>query len=122
MVLLINVLLVGKEGLKKMSDEYALHITNQAVARACLAMDIKTSYSNVISVLSDVAKGYAKSVSRNALDIAEHSGRYTIGTQDVMAALEQSVRTNFGLIETKIRRSFSRKISSHPTNNILLSI
>ena len=74
-----------------MSDEYALQITHQAVARACIAMDIKTSYSSVISVLSDVVKRYVKTVARNALDTAENAGRYTIGTQDVVVSLEQTV-------------------------------
>ena len=74
-----------------MSDEYALQITHQAVARACIAMDIKSSYSSVISVLSDVVKRYVKTVSRNALETAENAGRYAIGTQDVVVSLEQTV-------------------------------
>ena len=77
-----------------MSDEYALQVTHQAVARACLAMDIKTSYSNTVSVLSDVVKHYVKSLASNALDTAENAGRYTIGTQDVITSLEQTVRSN----------------------------
>ena len=75
-----------------MAEEYAQQVTNQAVARACVAHDFKTSYSSVISVLSDVAAKYAQNLAECAKDMAEAAGRPVIGTQDIIYALEQTVR------------------------------
>ena len=74
-----------------MAEEYAQQISHQAVARACIALDFKSSYSNVISALSDVATKYIQNLAETAKDYAESSGRASIGVSDIFAALDQTV-------------------------------
>ena len=74
-----------------MAEEYAQQITHQAVARACVALDVKTSYSSVIEALSDITGKYIQNLTGNAKEFAETSGRNAIGIQDILASLEQTV-------------------------------
>jgi histone H3/H4 len=74
-----------------MSDEFAQKIIHQAVARACIALDFKTSYSSVIETLSDVVIKRIKKLSRDSKEVAESSGRSVVGVQDIIHVLNKRV-------------------------------
>jgi hypothetical protein len=74
-----------------MSDELAKRITNQAVARACIALDYKYASETVIESLSDVVKMYIENIGERMHDLAENSGRSCPGIRDAIAALTDLV-------------------------------
>lgn len=73
-----------------MDNEYAKEITKQAVARACVALDIKSVRSECIDVVADVVRYYIRTVAIGAREAAENSGRAYAGIQDILR-LEQKV-------------------------------
>jgi predicted transcriptional regulator len=74
-----------------MSEEFAQQIIHQAVARACIALDYKTSYSSVVETLSDVVIKYIQDLSEETKEVAESSGRAVVGVQDVLRILTEKV-------------------------------
>ena len=74
-----------------MSEEYARALTNQSVARACVALDYKAAQGGCIETLSEVVRHFVQKVAECAHDHAESTGRVQPGSQDVLAALGSSV-------------------------------
>jgi histone H3/H4 len=72
-------------------DEFAITVTRQAVARACIAFGLTKSSQPVIDSLSDIVKSYIEALAVNALERAEAGGRTIVGLQDIIPAVEQTV-------------------------------
>ena len=72
-------------------DEFAITVTRQAIARACIAFGLTKSSQPVIDSLSDIVKSYIEALAVNALERAEAGGRTIIGLQDIIPAVEQTV-------------------------------
>ena len=75
-----------------MSEEYARALTNQSVARTCVALDFKSAQGGCIETLSEVVRNFVQRVAECAHEHAESTGRVQPGSQDVLAALGSSVR------------------------------
>lgn len=95
-----------------MADAYAREITNQAVARACVALGkiathllptsrqlktvimtagYKETQITTLDCLADLVRHYIQSISANLLESSETSGRVHPGIQDLMSVLGDSV-------------------------------
>lgn len=81
-----------------MEHDYAKEINKQAVARTCAALGIKQCRMECIDALADVMKHYIQTLGMATKENAELSGRAFAGIQDVMPALEHSVRISLPLL------------------------
>ena len=77
-----------------MDNDYAKEITKQAVARACVALDIKTVRSDCIDIMADVIRYYIRTVALGAREAAENSGRAYAGIHDIIRVDHQVSSTH----------------------------
>ena len=76
------------------AEDYAREVTQRAVASACVALDFKESYTNVVDSLADVVRNYIEMLGELTRKRAELGGRANPGVLDVFEAIMETPPEN----------------------------